>query len=141
MTLERRTFLRGLGAGVMAAGASSLLAPSAAGAQRSRPTVFVIREDRFGRIFPNLRPFADTSNQLLNALREIGKPGGMMDAADDLAAGPVALIVDPALSENNPNNPTHTAGTTFMGQFLDHDLTFDLTSRLAVRAEPTQSPN
>jgi hypothetical protein len=141
MTLNRRTFLRDLGAGAVVAGASSVLAPSAAVAQRSRPQVFVIREDRFGRIFPNLRPFADTSTRLLNALREIGKPGGMLDAADDLAAGPVALIVDPALSANNPNNPTHTAGTTFMGQFLDHDLTFDLTSRLAVRAEPTQSPN
>src|SRR5262245_14632753 len=141
MTLNRRTFLRGLGAGAVAAGASSVLEPSAAVAQRSRPQVFVIREDRFGRIFPNLRPFADTSTRLLNALREIGKPGGMLDAADDLAAGPVALIADATLSENNPNNPTHTAGTTFMGQFLDHDLTFDLTSRLAVVAEPTESPN
>jgi hypothetical protein len=42
---------------------------------------------------------------------------------------------------NNPNNPAHTAGTTFMGQFLDHDITFDLTSRLAVVAEPLESPN
>jgi Animal haem peroxidase len=40
-------------------------------------------------------------------------------------AGPEALIVDPVLSVNNRNNPTHTAGTTFMGQFLDHDMTFD----------------
>src|SRR4029450_8873183 len=97
---------------------------------------------------PHPPPFPDTSTRLLNALREIGKPGGMLDAADDLAAGPVALIVDAALSAkhhnhpaHNANTPTHTAGTTFMGQFLDHDLTFDLTSRLAVRAEPTQSPN
>ena len=125
----------------MAAGASSLLSPSTAVAQRSRPEVFVIREDRFGRIFPNLPSFADTSTRLLNALREIGEPGGILDAADDLAAGPVALVANPALSANNQNNPTHTAGTTFMGQFIDHDLTFDLTSRLAVRAEPTQSPN
>ena len=34
-----------------------------------------------------------------------------------------------------------TAGSTFIGQFIDHDLTFDLTSRLAVVTEPTQSPN
>ena len=92
-------------------------------------------------MFPNLRPFADSSLRLLNALREIGKPRGILDAADDLAAGPIALIVDPALSNNNQNNPTHTAGTTFVGQFLDHDLTFDLTSRLAKPAEPTDSPN
>jgi hypothetical protein len=64
-----------------------------------------------------------------------------MDAQDALAEGPINLIVNPTLSVNNPDNPTHTAGTTFMGQFLDHDLTFDLTSRLAVVAEPTASPN
>ena len=69
MTLNRRSFLRGLGGGALAAGASSVLATPAAVAQRSRPQVFVIREDRFGRIFPNLRPFADTSTRLLNALR------------------------------------------------------------------------
>ena len=56
-------------------------------------------------------------------------------------AGPVALIVDPALSVNNPNNPAHTAGTTFMGQFMDHDMTFDLTSRLGVPTEPEDSVN
>jgi heme peroxidase len=137
----RRRFLGALGVGAIASGASSLIAPVPAVAQRSRPRAFVIREDRFGRMFPNLRPFADSSPRLLNALREIGKPGGILDAADDLAAGPIALIVDPALSNNNQNNPTHTAGTTFVGQFLDHDLTFDLTSRLAKPAEPTDSPN
>ena len=35
-----------------------------------------------------------------------------MDAHDALERGPVDLIVDPDLSLNNPNNPTHTAGTT-----------------------------
>jgi hypothetical protein len=65
---------------------------------------------------------------------ELGQPGGILDAKDDLAAGPVDLIADPALSRNNPNSTAHTAGTTFMGQFMDHDMTFDLTSRLG---EPT----
>ena len=58
-----------------------------------------------------------------------------MDAKDPLERGPILLITDPALSINNPNNPPHTAGTTFFGQFVDHDLTFDLGSRLG---EPTQ---
>jgi len=139
--LSRRKFLGALGAGAMASSASSLLASHAAHAQQSRPRAFVIREDRFGRMFPGLRPFAESNPRLLATLREIGKPGGILDAADDLAAGPIALIVDPALSANNPNNPTHTAGTTFMGQFLDHDVTFDLTSRLGKPTEPTDSPN
>src|SRR5438094_4971645 len=141
MTISRRPFLGGLGAGAIASAGSSLLAPNRAVAQRSGSRVFVIREDRFGRIFPSLRPFADSSPRLLSALREIGKPGGILDAKDDLAAGPVALIVDPALSANNRNNPTHTAGTTFMGQFLDHDMTFDTGSTLGVPTKPESATN
>jgi hypothetical protein len=53
----------------------------------------------------------------------------------------VALIVNPALNLNNPTSNTHAAGTTFMGQFLDHDMTFDSTSRLGVPARPELSPN
>jgi len=65
----------------------------------------------------------------------------ILDANDDLAAGPVALITDPNLQLINRNNPTHTAGVTFFGQFLDHDMTFDLTSRLGFPTQPVRSPN
>ena len=51
------------------------------------------------------------------------------------------LIVDPALSRNNPNSTAHTAGTTFMGQFMDHDMTFDLTSRPGGPTDPEKSTN
>src|SRR5262249_17219778 len=34
-----------------------------------------------------------------------------------------------------------TAGTTFIGQFLDHDITFDISSRLGVVPEPAHTPN
>jgi Animal haem peroxidase len=53
----------------------------------------------------------------------------------------VNLIADPALSRNNPNSTAHTAGTTFMGQFMDHDMTFDLTSRLGEPTDPRDSTN
>jgi len=137
---SRRKFLAALGTG-----AAALCAPSvfgtAARAQQSNPRRFVIREDRFGRMFPQLPPFAAPSARLSEALLEMGKPGGILDAKDDLAAGPVQLIVDPDLNLNNPNNDLHTAGTTFMGQFMDHDVTFDLTSRLGVPTPPERSPN
>jgi hypothetical protein len=51
--------------------------------------------------------------------------------------------VDPAVNGNptatnpygtNPDNPTMTAGSTFVGQFTDHDITFDQTSHLGVTA-------
>ena len=141
---SRRRFLRTLGTAAAALCIPDLFKIDAArAAQQSsiNHRRFVLREDRFGRIFPQLPPFAEPSQKLSEALLEIGKPGGIMDANDDLAAGPVALIVDPALNLNNPNSDTHTAGTTFMGQFLDHDMTFDLTSRLGVPTPPELSPN
>src|SRR5262245_21034 len=140
--ISRRKFLEAIGTGVVALGMANALAVRAAhAAQQSLSRRYVIREDRFGRIFPQLPPFAESSPELEAALLEIGKPGGILDAKDNLSAGPVALIVDPALNVNNPNNDTHTAGTTFMGQFMDHDMTFDLASRLGVATPPERSPN
>lgn len=59
--------------------------------------------DRFGRMF-HLPPFAAPTPAVTAALVELGQRGGLMDANDQLSAGPVQLIVDPALSLNNPNN-------------------------------------
>ena len=95
----------------------------------------------FGRMFRNLPPFASPTNAVRDALMELGSLGGILDADDDLAAGPVALITDPNLQLINRNNPTHTAGVTFFGQFLDHDMTFDRTSRLGFPTQPITSPN
>ena len=66
---------------------------------------------------------------------------GPLGARDQLSAGPVALITNPALSVTNPDNPTHTAGTHFMGQFIDHDITFDTSSTLGRPTDPLTSPN
>jgi hypothetical protein len=99
------------------------------------------RGDRFGRMFPALPPFAAATPAIEAALLELGRIGGVMDARDDMTRTPLDLIVDPALNENNPNNPTHTAGTTFMGQFMDHDMTRDASSRLAVPSPPEQTEN
>jgi hypothetical protein len=92
-------------------------------------------QGKFGRLFPMLPPFAADTQTVKDALEELGKKGGIMDAADemDIAANPNLardLITDPALNVNNPNNPALSAGMTFLGQFLDHDVTFDPTSSL-----------
>jgi Animal haem peroxidase len=94
----------------------------------------------FGRVF-HLPPFAAPSPEIIAALLELGKRGGLMDAHDELDAGPIALIVDPALSRNNRDNDQHTAGLTFFGQFIDHDMTFDTTSRLGKPTNPRTAPN
>ena len=104
----------------------------------------------FGRMFPDLPPFAEANDTVRTALLEVGQQGGILDAGDDLAAGPKALIVDPTVNGNptatnpygtNPDNPTMTAGSTFVGQFTDHDITFDQTSQLGVPQNPLTSPN
>ncbi len=104
----------------------------------------------FGRIFPDLPPFADATDAVRAALMDVGRPGGILDAGDQLSAGPKALIVDPTVNGNpttsnpygtNPDNPTMTAGSTFVGQFTDHDITFDQTSTLGVPQDPLLSPN
>jgi hypothetical protein len=140
--LSRRDFARrvGIGAGAVVAGApGALLAESGAAAESS--VADTGNPLFFGRMFTDLPSFADATDSVKEALREVGAPGGIMDAHDSLAAGPVQLIVDPALSLGNPDNPNHTAGTTFVGQFIDHDVTFDTVSRLGVRAEPTRTRN
>ena len=140
--LSRRRFLGSIGAGAAGAvtlgnGAGILSGPAPAAAVTATETFLA---GRFGRMF-NLSAFAKPTTFLTNALMDIGKPGGILDARDDLAAGPVALIFDPALNVNNPNNATQTAGTTFFGQFLDHDMTFDTASRLGRPTAPEAEVN
>jgi len=138
--MNRRRFLQTLGFG--AAASAATLAPANVGAalgatttaQRGLPT-------GFGRMFPNLPTFATASPALTAALLDMGKPGGILDAKDDLSAGPVALLIDPALNVNNRNNPTQTAGTTFVGQFLAHDVTFDIGSKLDLPSDPALATN
>ncbi len=159
---SRRDFLKGVGvagAGLVAGsmggvGLGAIPAegsPSGASSARSAgdagaPATSV----DFGRMFPNLPPFADATDRVRAALLEVGMQGGILDAGDDLAAGPKELIVDPTVNGNpttsnqygtNPDNPTMTAGSTFVGQFVDHDITFDQTSQLGVPQNPLTSPN
>ena len=160
---SRREFLKGVsaaGAGLVAGsvGAAGAVAPAAVAAPSplspgrhphhggGAPASSV----DFGRIFPDLPPFADANDTVRAALLEVGQQGGILDADDDLAAGPKSLIVDPTVNGNptttdpygtNPDNPTMTAGSTFVGQFTDHDITFDQTSQLGVPQNPLTSPN
>jgi Animal haem peroxidase len=104
------------------------------------PKSIFYEQGRFGRLFPSLPPFAADTPLIRDALAELGAQGGPMDAADDLS-DPITLITDPAKSLDNPDNPAITAGFTFLGQFLDHDMTFDPTSSLARRQDPESIRN
>ena len=95
---------------------------------------------RFGRLFPTLPAFSADTPTIRAALTEIGRPGGS-DGRRRRPDDPVALVADPTKSAHNPNNPDLTAGFTFLGQFLDHDMTFDPTSSLARRQDPESIRN
>jgi len=149
--ITRRAFVGGasLGAaGAVAAKAGGLLGDTTTQAPVAQPAAArgaaragTRNPLNFGRMFSNLPPFAEDAEDVQAALREIGRPGGIMDANDDLAAGPVPLITDESLQQVNRNNPTNTAGTTFVGQFLDHDVTFDASSPLGVPTAPEATRN
>ncbi len=95
---------------------------------------------RFGRLFPTLPPFAASTPRMRDELIALGATNGPMDARDDLR-DPITLITDPVLSKANLDNPRMPAGMTFLGQFIDHDMTFDATSSLARRQDPESLRN
>jgi len=122
----------------LSGGVGAAMAPHAVAA---RSATVPTSPTTFGRIFPKLPPFAAATDAVRAALADLGRRGGLLDAKDDLSKGPILLITDLSLSANNRNNPTHTAGTTFVGQFIDHDITFDTTSHLGVTTDPAVSAN
>lgn len=69
---------------------------------------------RFGRLFPELR----TLKSFAPGPHELGKVGGPMDGGS------------PPPTDPSQDNPRIKAGYTFLGQFIDHDLTLDVTSVL-----------
>lgn len=95
----------------------------------------------FTRMFPLLPPFAPQTDLVRQAVGKIGAAGGVMDAKDNLS-DPILSITNPAVySPLNFDNPSMTAGMTFLGQFLDHDITLDKKSELGVNAQPNKTIN
>lgn len=149
--LSRRRLIQGLGAAALAGVGSVVAAPPARGAPSTAaasggcPLGQALSQPSatFGRMF-DLPGFATNSAGLRAALTRLGKPGGLLDAKDNLygpGGGALALLQNPALSRVNRDNPRDTAGMTFMAQFIAHDLTFDADSKLGVTEAPNSSPN
>ena len=124
---------------------SSVLIPAADAAEPNsvhvtRPTHPRNQDDTFSRMFPGLPPFAPQTDEVREQAKRLGVKGGLLDAGDNLT-DPVLSITDPTFSPNNPNNPSMTAGVTFFGQFLDHDLTLALKAPLLENTPPRQTTN
>jgi heme peroxidase len=81
-----------------------------------------INEGRFGRMFRRLSPLVPLEDaaleDLANRMREPQAPAGWNGAVQDF------------------DNPAIPAGFTYLGQFIDHDITFDTTSSLDRQNDP-----
>jgi hypothetical protein len=105
------------------------------GERPSRP------DDVFTRLFPGSPPFAHPTDDLRDRMKTLGAKEGLLDAKDVLT-DPIQSILNPSVnSPHNPDNPNMTAGVTFFGQFIDHDLTLDLKSPLLELGHPRQTTN
>jgi hypothetical protein len=85
-----------------------------------------LRAGRFGRMFRNLPVYAHDDRQLC----EIAK--SMIAEADPKDTRRVP-IPEPPDEDENPRIP---AGYTYLGQFIDHDITFDPVSSLQAQNDP-----
>lgn len=90
-----------------------------------------IRDARFGRMFRNLPPavFGERDDQARAALIALAETmvQGEFDAKI-AASEPVDVALN--VPEPEDENPAIPAGYTYLGQFIDHDITFDPVSSL-----------
>jgi hypothetical protein len=84
-----------------------------------------VQTGRFGRLFPELRSLTNFKPGPI----ELGKVGGAMDGGN------------PPPADASQNNPRIKAGYTFLGQFIDHDLTLDATSVLEQQIDVNATHN
>ncbi len=77
---------------------------------------------KFGRMFPQLSPFVPP----IESLDALGN--AMLDDRKDPS--------DPTRDDPYGDNPNVPAGFTYLGQFIDHDITFDPTSLKEKRVDP-----
>jgi Animal haem peroxidase len=113
----------------------ALLIPGTASAQ-------AVTQSSFGRMFPTLAPFPVQQPQVLADVVQSQLDPGCSAVSHSPAcrtvgnqAGRATGIVDP---RDNPGVP---AGFTYLGQFIDHDLTLDLQPTPTAPIDPTTLKN
>ncbi|CUS34657.1 peroxidase family protein [Candidatus Nitrospira nitrificans] len=98
-------------------------------------------DDSFSRMFPGLPPYAPQTDEAREQAKRLGVKEGIIDA-QDLLTDPKESILNPAVhSPNNADNADMTAGVTFFGQFLDHDLTLALKAPILEQTNPRRTTN
>ena len=95
----------------------------------------------YSRMFPGLVPYAPPTNEARDMAQKMGVMGGPCDALDNLTDPIKSITESETFSPNNPDNPKMTAGMTFFGQFLDHDITLAMKAPLKEATEPRTTTN
>lgn len=86
-----------------------------------------INEGRFGRMFRRLPPAPDHTDDQLRALAETMR---------ELVAAPAGGWASQPEPQSGGDNPGIPAAYTYLGQFIDHDVTFDPNSSLQQKNDP-----
>ena len=98
-------------------------------------------DNSFTRMFPELPPFAPPTDAARDQAKKLGEKGGLIDALDNLTDPIQAITNSDIFSPHNHDNPNMTAGVTFFGQFLEHDVTLDPRSPLLEQSNPKKTTN
>jgi hypothetical protein len=97
---------------------------------RRRSSMF---EGRFGRMFRDLAPASWPEG----ALRALGDAMlALPEATDTTPKLPTASPETDAILQDDEENSGISSGYTYLGQFIDHDLTFDPASSLQQQNDP-----
>ena len=97
---------------------------------RRRSSMF---EGRFGRMFRNLPPAVWSED----ALRALGNAMvAAPEATDTIPKLPIAPKETDAILQDDEENSGIPSGYTYLGQFIDHDITFDPASSLQQQNDP-----
>ena len=91
-------------------------------------------EGRFGFMFKSQPPFP-AGDTLLDSL------GATMEEQPTANAGSTSLEKDDNDAFGENPNPRLTSGFTFVGQFVDHDITFDTTTLNDQQSDPYATTN
>ena len=83
----------------------------------------------FSRMFPAVPPFAPPTDETREQVNQLGVRGGLLDARDGQT------------NASNPDNPNMTAGFTFFGQFVAHDLSRIKEESLLELTDPRRTTN
>src|SRR4051812_39330121 len=87
----------------------------------SVPTSSYAAPGRYGRMF-SLPAFAPNTDKFHDALQRLSAVGGFLDGG--------------RFSDMEAANGTLPAGFTYLGQFIDHDITFDASSSMQRQRDP-----